>query len=115
MAKFLFTAFIMASTIFIASFSIAQEDHPITDKHKDIGLTCENCHETSSPENRPAMAVCIECHKSYETIKELTKNLKPNPHDSHQGDLRCTLCHSAHGNDKLYCNECHELTDYKFK
>ena len=31
-----------------------------------------------------------------------------NPHDSHLGEIACTVCHKAHGESKVYCLECHQ-------
>jgi hypothetical protein len=77
--------------------------------HGRIGLTCTNCHGDEATPSRPAMTVCLGCHASYEAIAAKTAHLSPNPHKSHQGELRCTYCHSGHGTPKLYCNECHDF------
>jgi len=32
---------------------------------------------------------------------------KRNPHDSHLGEIACTVCHHAHAESKVYCLDCH--------
>ncbi|MEG0071442.1 MAG: cytochrome c3 family protein [Raoultibacter sp.] len=31
-----------------------------------------------------------------------------NPHNSHQGQLDCSNCHSVHGTSNMFCNTCHD-------
>lgn len=116
--KWKLTFSMLTCFIFIAAAAIssqAEEQYIIKETHKEAGLSCADCHMTDKPEKKAKASVCIDCHESYQVVAERTKSLKPNPHDSHQGELRCTYCHSSHGEDKLYCNQCHELNDYKFK
>jgi hypothetical protein len=83
------------------------------DKHKDKGVACASCHEKAEGYTRPADSVCMGCHGSY---AELAKKTAPrydartgidNPHKSHIGEARCTLCHKNHVPSVLYCNQCH--------
>lgn len=84
---------------------------PKINKHKNI--TCESCHPKGSPYARPDDATCIGCHGSYADLAKKTEKLEnikagiENPHKSHMGEARCTLCHKNHAQSVLYCNECH--------
>ncbi len=106
--------FVLFTFMFATQIS-AEGNREIMDAHSENGLACADCHLTDTPEKKPKSSTCFDCHIDYPSVAELTAELRPNPHNSHQGELRCTYCHSPHGNEKLYCNECHELTDYKFK
>mgnify|MGYP001436858331 CR=1 FL=1 len=57
-----------------------------------------------------AKEFCTRCH-DYDKVVASTENWGGedgvNPHSSHQGELECTNCHSAHGTSTLYCNSCH--------
>lgn len=75
--------------------------------HAQRSVTCGLCHGTFFPEERVSMDQCLRCHGSYEHLAALTKNVDPNPHNSHHGEMRCALCHSAHEESVLYCNMCH--------
>jgi hypothetical protein len=74
-------------------------------------VSCGACHGTFFPEERASDEQCFKCHKSYPNLAELTKNVKPNPHDSHLGEIRCSLCHKAHEKSVFYCNQCHAFDD----
>jgi hypothetical protein len=78
-------------------------------RHNRHKVTCQPCHGTYSPEKRASKAQCLTCHESYEHVAALTANLEPNPHESHYGKIRCTLCHKAHEASELYCNKCHDF------
>jgi hypothetical protein len=74
--------------------------------HKQRSISCEQCHGGKSQEPVP-METCLTCHGSYEKLADLSKRKSPNPHDSHLGEIRCTLCHHVHKDSALYCNTCH--------
>ncbi|MBI4470074.1 MAG: cytochrome c3 family protein, partial [Acidobacteria bacterium] len=77
--------------------------------HAERGVTCALCHDSNFPTEAPLVNQCLKCHQSYAHVAAQTQDLYPNPHDSHMGDLRCTLCHHAHEKSTTYCNECHEF------
>lgn len=83
------------------------------DKHKDKGVACASCHEKAAGYTRPGDTVCIGCHGSYADLAKKTARLHDvktgtdNPHKSHIGEARCTLCHKNHAASTLYCNQCH--------
>ncbi|MGV8056502.1 MAG: cytochrome c3 family protein [Smithellaceae bacterium] len=85
---------------------------PKMDKHKSKGISCTACHK-SSPYTRSEDVTCMTCHGSYADLAKKTaglENLKAgiqNPHKSHIGEARCTVCHKNHASSVLYCNECH--------
>lgn len=61
------------------------------------------------PKKNITEGTCIACHGSYKKIAEKTEELDVNPHDSHQGEVPCTRCHSGHKKSVLFCNGCHEF------
>ncbi len=107
-----------------------------TQCHKDgeTTLYCNTCH-SFQVESRNAMVTvsdkgCLKCHESYEKMsKAMTLIFPPfvktevrksctkweafpvNPHESHYGEMKCTQCHSIHGESRLYCNTCHDFRD----
>jgi fumarate reductase flavoprotein subunit len=110
-------AFIVAfvTVVLAAGFAVSGAAQEIKGAHGRVGLTCANCHGDEATPGRPAMSVCLGCHVSYEAIAAKTEHLQPNPHKSHQGELRCTYCHSGHDTPKLYCNECHDFKHLNVK
>jgi hypothetical protein len=38
--------------------------------------------------------------------QRLTENVSPNPHDSHDNEIGCALCHKVHKDSILYRNAC---------
>lgn len=100
--------------------------------HKMIGLECNNCHVDDGNANKNMTPTCVSCHapgeRYYHGKKDATGKsiLKEYPesgktrmasfHDSHGGEIRCTVCHTSHKKEpeKLYCNNCHQF-DVKIK
>jgi hypothetical protein len=83
----------------------------LDDRHTQQRITCELCHGNPTGEDAGSTGQCLKCHVSYERIAALTKGkgVSPNPHDSHYGEIRCTLCHRVHKDSELYCNTCHSF------
>jgi fumarate reductase flavoprotein subunit len=107
---FIFLSFLVI-TIAFASEKKADAIDPV---HSETGLNCADCHDTDKPEKRAAASKCIECHTSKAddaptAFKDETGiSYEVNPHSSHAGNMRCTLCHKIHAASSLYCNEgCH--------
>lgn len=89
----------------------AQEggSHPIPPPHAKAGVHCYNCHQEEKPTKKAvASESCMVCHGDYPAMKALTQDAKPNPHDSHQGEIPCIECHRQHQAPKVKCLECHE-------
>lgn len=77
--------------------------------HFQGGTTSEDCHGTHLPDNKPTMEQCLACHGSYPELALLTEEKGDlNPHLSHIGEVRCSLCHYAHQKSKDHCQSCHE-------
>lgn len=105
----------------------ASEEIVATLKHKESNLTCADCHGTQTPTAWVASSVCIRCHDSGDgtyrgkldahgegvekEYKESGRIRKMSIHDSHQGPVRCTVCHSVHKKpaEKMHCNWCHKI------
>jgi fumarate reductase flavoprotein subunit len=82
-------------------------------RHAKGGVGCVDCHGEASPQKAAKASACIGCHtdtpgavKPYPD-QGVTRSV--NVHQSHEGTLRCTLCHHAHKESTLYCNQCHKL------
>ena len=86
----------------------------LTGKHATAGLNCAACHQSDAPTSRAPASACQTCHGNNAAVAEKTKDVKPNPHASHEGELRCTKCHRAHSPSVIYCNECHQF-QFKLK
>lgn len=80
---------------------------PQISKHAGSGIKCVSCHGTGQQQERVTMAKCLQCHGSYEKLAKASSKLDPNPHASHEGQVRCGLCHAEHGKSVLSCKECH--------
>ena len=77
--------------------------------HTKAGVHCYDCHQEEKPTKKAvASESCMTCHGDYPAMKVLTKDAKPNPHDSHLGEIPCTDCHRQHLPPVVKCLECHE-------
>lgn len=104
-------------------------------KHRQAGLTCTDCHdrtaetakqeeemyrnkEYSDPIDRREYDAqfCLKCHESYKAVAAKTAHLKEewgrNPHESHNGELDCSVCHRVHQPSVFLCSQCHKA-DWK--
>ena len=90
--------------------TVAWADDFLADRHGEKGVSCADCHDTDTPEKGTfvAMDKCLACHGPYEDLAVKTDQLgKKNPHNSHVGNLDCTVCHYGHAPSVLYCTKCH--------
>lgn len=101
-------------------------------KHAEADVDCHQCHEATistqvsegvkyvtgsykTPLDKREFKrdFCLECHSeqgegaSWEEIKTATNFEESNPHDSHNGEQECNLCHNMHQPSKAMCSECH--------
>jgi fumarate reductase flavoprotein subunit len=105
----------MISLFMFSVAGMAQQKHEMKDGHGKRGVSCRDCHGENSPPRVPERETCLKCHISYTAVAERTERLKPNPHASHDGWVACSHCHSTHGISRLYCNGCHNFTNFKMK
>lgn len=82
--------------------------------HSKMKLECTTCH-TDGIDKAASDKACLSCHGDYAEVAKTTAKMLPNPHDSHMGKLRCTICHSAHKAPRVYCNDCHTFESLKLK
>lgn len=108
MAALCFGAVLLTANLGVA----IDQKTPLADKHKALGLSCEDCHGSGLKKAVP-MEKCLGCHESYAKVAERTKELLPNPHDNHLIDLECSKCHLGHKPQANYCQTCH--VDMEFK
>ncbi len=80
--------------------------------HGKADILCSACHGKHLPVTGDDVEniTCLNCHGPLETLK---KQSEPkdfpdrNPHNSHLGDIACTVCHKAHKPSVVYCLGCH--------
>lgn len=87
---------------------------PTQFKHMNKGVNCEMCHASATPAGPAKAKSCNKCHNYADLAKKTAKPGKLNPHDSHAGELRCTLCHKEHSDSVVYCKQCHKANDERF-
>ena len=79
--------------------------------------TLEQIHGSMwpTPDGKWAMKdQCLKCHGSFDKLAEQTKDLVPNPHYSHLGEVDCVACHKADKSEpELVCNTCHKFKIHK--
>ena len=98
----------------VSSMSQESKGFRLPPYHVKAGVHCHDCHQEEKPTKKAvASESCMTCHGDYPAMKALTKGAKPNPHDSHQGEIACTECHRQHNPPLVKCLECHE-GKYKF-
>ncbi|HWQ74640.1 MAG TPA: cytochrome c3 family protein [Syntrophomonas sp.] len=101
----------------------------LANKHAAAGVTCHQCHESSvltqaeeglkfitgdyktplDKRNLGTRDFCLACH-DFDTVKSKTNFDDSNPHDSHQGEQDCNLCHNMHQQSQLMCSQCHQFS-----
>ncbi|MDP1832422.1 MAG: cytochrome c3 family protein [Geothrix sp.] len=83
--------------------------------HVKAGVHCFDCHQEEKPSKKAVPSEsCMACHGDYPAMKALTKDARPNPHESHRGEIACTECHHQHKPPVVKCLECHE-GKYRFR
>ncbi len=86
--------------------------------HAKVGIVCNHCHGKRLPKIDDTVGKdrCLACHGPNEQLVQKTQpgEFKDrNPHNSHLGDINCTVCHHAHGESQVYCLDCHK--NFKMK
>jgi hypothetical protein len=88
--------------------------------HATAGIGCTQCHGKGLPKADDTVenSRCLTCHGPMDKLAKKTepKDFKDrNPHQSHLGDIACTVCHKGHTESKVYCMECHKNFEMKIK
>lgn len=84
--------------------------------HAKGNIVCLACHDRRVAQKGDSVENdrCLSCHGGLESLaaRSAPKDFPDrNPHQSHLGDIACTVCHKAHGPSTVYCLGCHQ----KFK
>ena len=97
--------------------------------HEGEKLVCTDCHAQGDTTNAVSTVVpsCISCHalpgdRYYYGARDADGNVLEveyiearrtklaSMHNSHAGEIRCTVCHTSHKEpEPLYCNHCHQF------
>lgn len=123
-----------ASCHVVEPYYVSWNDGSLLDhKHAEQDITCQECHKKSIPDKameglnyvtgnyelpleggpEEGRDFCLECHSaegkgaSWDEIKAATDFEESNPHDSHNGEQDCYVCHSMHEPSHVFCSECH--------
>jgi DnaJ-class molecular chaperone len=99
-----FAAVLFMMTVAVSGEAAAPDTN--ADRHRAHKVSCEDCHG-KGPKKAVEMKQCFQCHGSYAKVAGKTKDLSPNPHDSHLGELECDVCHVGHKPNQFYCKTCH--------
>jgi hypothetical protein len=80
--------------------------------HAKAMVDCAGCHGKETPLRDATVenGRCLACHGPQDQLaaRSTPKDFpKRNPHDSHLGEIACTVCHHAHAESMVYCLECH--------
>lgn len=121
--------FVLAAGV-LCAYAAAEKPVVSMKAHAENGLSCADCHKTENPDKRAPASSCKGCHENKDGTYKGILGSDGNPvkkdypegqakktvnmHDSHQGEIRCTQCHTYHKEPILYCNECHAF-DVKVK
>lgn len=84
--------------------------------HERQGVDCIGCHDQESPPEGAEVENerCLECHGPMEDLVATTAPEKfpdRNPHQSHLGEIGCSVCHHGHRTSEVYCLGCHKNFD----
>ena len=97
----------------VMQVSVCAADMSVNKVHQSNELSCTDCHGTDAPERRAPASACINCHSEIpggvKTYSDAGNSREINVHDSHDGQLRCTLCHRIHEPSTFYCADCHQF------
>jgi hypothetical protein len=80
--------------------------------HAKRDVTCAACHGATLPTTGDTVENdrCLACHGPAAQLAAKTKPAEfpdRNPHQSHLGEVACTVCHHAHAASEVYCVGCH--------
>jgi Nitrate/TMAO reductases, membrane-bound tetraheme cytochrome c subunit len=126
-------AFCTACHIMQPYYQSWQSSDLLANKHAAAGVTCHQCHESSisiqaeeglkfvtgdykTPLDKREFGTrefCLKCHSdsggatTFEEAQTKTNFGESNPHDSHNGEQDCNLCHNMHQQSQVMCAECH--------
>jgi hypothetical protein len=87
----------------------AAQEKFLADKHKEVSLDCQGCHQENPPGKKVETPVCQSCHGDYAKVATQTEKVEPNPHASHEGYQPCDVCHHAHKPSIDHCGNCHNF------
>ena len=129
MKKFIALIVSVCTSFLLICPTVGADDIVATKKHIEAKTTCRDCHGTDKPKEMASTEACLSCHHSgsggyyYGSKVDEKGNGVGKPytesgriremaiHDSHQGQVRCTVCHAVHEepSKKMHCNHCHQI------
>ncbi|EGO64981.1 cytochrome c3 [Acetonema longum] len=102
-------------------------------RHSAENVNCTDCHQATIvekmhegfayvtgqyedplKERSATREDCLKCHQDdWQQTVTATQYDHRNPHDSHLGEIDCSLCHKMHRTSEVYCAQCHEFDWFK--
>lgn len=81
--------------------------------HSRKDVTCFSCHGEKIAEAGDLVESdrCLYCHGPWDRLLQKTAPTDfpdRNPHQSHLGEIDCTVCHKGHTASSVYCLGCHK-------
>jgi len=81
--------------------------------HAKAMVGCGGCHGKQAPLANSTVenSRCLGCHGPQAALATKSKSKifpERNPHESHLGNVACSVCHHAHTASRSYCLECHQ-------
>jgi fumarate reductase flavoprotein subunit len=103
---------VLATVLLFAALNVciaeAAQKELLVQKHAETGVQCADCHSWEQDFAPVKIEACLGCHDGYAGMAELTKDVFPNPHGSHLGNVKCTECHKVHTvATETTCDKCH--------
>ena len=100
---------VFAAAVMFSVGAWAQQKPFLADRHGAKGLNCAACHKESPPKEAVPSALCLGCHGDAEKLAMKTAATRPNPHDTHLGEMACEECHHGHKPSVDACAKCHHF------
>lgn len=100
-------------------FASAVQSDSLDARHFAKDISCATCHgKDILGEGTMENSKCLGCHGPLDAliVKTAPRDFPDrNPHQSHLGEINCTVCHVGHAQSKVYCLECHPKFEMQLK
>jgi cytochrome c nitrite reductase small subunit len=129
-----YPAFCNTCHIMKSYYTSWHDSNLLANQHAEADVECHDCHQatiatqahegiayitgnykTPLEKRQFSRDFCLKCHSesggatTFEQAKAATNFEESNPHDSHNGEQDCTLCHNMHRQSEVMCAQCHHF------